>query len=129
MAARWDRVAFDVSISDVEELEDVMAAHGWDLDDEEPTVHARIARIWFAPCADEPALPGKPDAIEWAEEHDLDPDDLDPDDVEPDPDPGREHREHVHGLMTVERAWDELDTDGGLNPFAPPLGGGWAAGG
>jgi hypothetical protein len=39
MAARWHRVAFDVSVSDVDELEDVMAAHGWALDGEEPTVH------------------------------------------------------------------------------------------
>jgi hypothetical protein len=53
MAARWHRVAFDVSVSDVDELEDVMAAHGWALDGEEPTVQARSTRVWFAPLDDD----------------------------------------------------------------------------
>jgi hypothetical protein len=46
MTPRWHRVAFDVSVSDVEELEDVMTAHGWGIEDEEPTAHARIAPPW-----------------------------------------------------------------------------------
>jgi hypothetical protein len=119
MAPRWHRVAYDVSVSDLEELEDVMTAHGWALDDEEPTVHARIVRAWFTPLDDEASLPGKPDLVEW----------LDEPEPEPDPDPVEEHGEYVRDLMFAQEVWDRLDDDGSRNPFAPPWGGGWVPGG
>jgi hypothetical protein len=128
VASLWHRVAFDVSVSDVEELEDVMAAHGWDLVDEEPTVHARMVRCWFVPYDDDPSLPGTPDVIEW-EDAPAPPDlTFAGEERDEDADPGEVHRTHTQDLMFAQEVWDRLDDDGGRNPFAPPWGGDWLPG-
>jgi hypothetical protein len=60
----WDRVAFRVSDSDVDELVRIMGSHGWRMDDVAPDAHARMRCVWFVRDGDDATLPGEPDLVD-----------------------------------------------------------------